>query len=124
MKLGEAELIADQNVAFSVVRAHGIRITRTSEISMARATDEAILQYAAERRAVVVTHDSDFGHLVAGSSHPTYGIVYIRPGALTPSQVTDAILQLQPFDVEPPFALVARVTANLVSVRYRPLTTP
>jgi predicted nuclease of predicted toxin-antitoxin system len=48
------------------------------EIAMARASDAEILAEARKHRDVVVTHDLDYGHLLAFSGEPEPSVIIFR----------------------------------------------
>ena len=61
-------LVLDQGVprdAATALRGHGWECLHVGEVGMSKATDEEILALALERRAVVVTLDSDFHTILA-----------------------------------------------------------
>ena len=70
------KLLADVNVSALVVarlRSAGVEVTRVVEVMDARSSDAHIVSAARERGAVLVSHDQDFGALlaIAGARQPS-----------------------------------------------------
>ncbi len=68
-----------------------------------------------------MTHDGDFGSLAIRTRQPYTGIIYLRPGYISPSFVLDVLRALSklPLDVFPPFLVVAERREGVVRVRLR-----
>jgi len=73
--------------------AAGHSYRHTGDIGLAQASDSAIIAEAKARGEVIVTHDLDYGHLLAfsGSSGPSVVIIRLRNAA--PTHVTARILE-------------------------------
>lgn len=70
---------------------------------------------------MIVTHDSDFGTLAIRQGEPYSGIVYVRPGHISPRfvlEILDAVAALET-DVGFPFLLVADRRGGDVRIRLR-----
>jgi len=70
---------------------------------------------------MILTHDRDFGALALAAQEPVVGIVYIRPGHLSPSYTSSmlrAVLR-QEIDLSPPFVLVVVREGDEVRIRVR-----
>jgi len=70
------KLLADVNVSALVVarlRGAGVEVTRVVEVMDARSSDAQIMSAARERGEVLVSHDQDFGALlaIAGARQPS-----------------------------------------------------
>jgi predicted nuclease of predicted toxin-antitoxin system len=64
------KLLLDQGLPRSTVKhlaAVGIPVEHIGDLGMSAATDDAILQVARQRQAVLVTLDADFHRLLAAS---------------------------------------------------------
>ena len=86
-------------------------------------SDETILRFAHDRGRVVLTHDSDFGLLAVRHGVPYVGIVYLRPGHISPAFVLEmlAAVESAPItEVTPPFMIVAERRGDTVRIRVRP----
>ena len=72
---------------------------------------------------MVVTHDADFGTLAVRGGEAIVGIVYVRPGHISPQFVIDALAAVESSDVqvEVPFIVVAERQGDSVRVRARQL---
>jgi predicted nuclease of predicted toxin-antitoxin system len=87
------------------------------------APDLEIVEACRSRGRVVVTHDGDFGTLAVQQGVPVFGIVYLRPGHISPEFVLEMIDVLGRMDAEaePPFIAVVVRRDGGVRVRMRPL---
>jgi len=117
-------LLVDENIHPDVVdalRAQGKDIITVHDENLTGQPDVAIVRRARELARVVLTHDRDFGQLAVQAGEPIVGIVYLRPGHISPQFVlqTIAAIESRPEEVEPPFILVAERREDLVRVRVR-----
>ncbi|MDE0637101.1 MAG: DUF5615 family PIN-like protein [Candidatus Poribacteria bacterium] len=106
-------LVADANIAFSVVRflrSQGIDVVYTREEGWQYYEDKEILANAHAMHRFVLTHDSDFGHLAVYLKQPTTGIIHLRPGARPSSEVISDLRDLlkKEVDCTPPLIAVHR----------------
>ena len=62
----------------------GFAASHWSEVGAATASDAEIMAYAAERRLVVVTHDLDFGAILAASGGTGPSVVQLRADDTSP----------------------------------------
>ena len=88
-------LLADANIAVDIVRflrLQGVDVVSVREVGWHHYEDTDILATAHTMRRFVLTHDSDFGKLAVYLKHPTTGIIHLRPGGRT---ATDVIADLQ-----------------------------
>ena len=88
-------LLADANIAVDIVRflrLQGVDVVSVREVGWHHYEDPDILAKAHTMRRFVLTHDSDFGKLAVYLKHPTTGIIHLRPGGRT---ATDVIADLQ-----------------------------
>jgi predicted nuclease of predicted toxin-antitoxin system len=117
-------LLADENIHPEVVEAlaaKGKQITSVRSEGLAGRQDREILSHAHARGWVVMTHDSDFGTLAIRKGEHYTGIVYLRPGHISPSFVLDVLEALDTIslDTVPPFLVVAERKGEIVRVRVR-----
>ena len=70
---------------------------------------------------IALTHDRDFGTLAIRAGEPFVGIVYLRPGHLSPKPVLGMLEAIDRSKVEliPPFIVVARRRGDTVRIRVR-----
>jgi predicted nuclease of predicted toxin-antitoxin system len=127
MKALEHPVLADQNIHPSVVeglRVRAVDVVTLSEAGIdASAPDVEILEACRATGRVVLTHDGDFGTLAVQQGVPVFGIVYLRPGHISPEFVLEMIDVLGRMEAEaaPPFIAVVVRRAGSVRVRLRAL---
>ena len=73
--------------------AAGHSYRHAGDIGLAQASDSAIIAEATARGEVIVTHDLDYGHLLAFSGASGPSVVTIRLRNAAPAQVTARILE-------------------------------
>jgi predicted nuclease of predicted toxin-antitoxin system len=124
MKIRDFGLLTDENLDPAVVlwlRQAGFDVFDVCEQGLQGSSDLALLQLAVTQNRLIVTHDSDFGTLAILQGEPVVGLLYLRPGHIDPQftvQSLQVVLAIDP-DVKPPFVLVAKRTASVVTVRIR-----
>ena len=126
MKLSDFGLLTDENIHAAVVaelRAMGFDVHDVRENGLFGWDDSALLQLAHSQSRAVVTHDSDFGTLTVARLEPFIGIVYLRPGHIDPQFTIESLrlVAAQGLELVPPFIVVAKRTANSVTIRVRNL---
>lgn len=126
MKLGTARFLTDENIRQEVVaflRARSLDVKDVQEEGLFGASDRRLLQLGLAEERVVLTHDSDFGALVIAAQESAFGIVYLRPGHLSPDFTIETLRAVFDLDleVEPPFILVAKRGGEEVRIRLRRL---
>ena len=125
MKALDHPLVADENIHPEVIAAlvaSGRDVVRVVDLGLTSWGDRAILERAHVQRRVVLTHDRDFGTLAVREGVAFTGIVFLRPGHLDPKLVLsmiDAVAQVE-VQLDPPFIVVAELSAGRVRVRFRP----
>lgn len=88
--------LADESCDFAVVRAlrgAGHDVLAVAEVRP-RADDEAVLAFARGQQRVLLTEDKDFGQLVYAHDEATGGVLLVRYGADSRSQLPSDVLQL------------------------------
>ena len=95
------KLLVDVNLSprwVDTLEAAGLSATHWTSVGAATASDSEILACAAQHGYVVITHDLDFGAILAASGRNTPSVVQVRALDLSPSavapQVVGAIRQL------------------------------
>lgn len=83
--------------------------------------DVEVLRHAHRQGRVVLTHDGDFGMLAYQGGEPLVGIIYLKPGHISPIFVLEMItaIEASSTDVDPPFVLVAERKDAMVRIRVR-----
>ena len=122
-------LLADENVHPEVVtslRAQGRGVVTVVELGLIGAADIIILRRAHADGRVVLTHDADFGALAVHAGERMVGIVYVRPGHISPRFVIEALASLDSSTVvvEIPFVVVIERHGDAVRVRVRQVPAP
>lgn len=119
------KLLLDQGLPRSTVThlaAGGIAAEHVGDLGMSRASDEAILNAARQRQAVVVTLDADFHHLLAASRATSPSVVRLRIEGLKGDQLAAILAQvIAAVSAELDAGAVASVTTNRIRVRTLPI---
>jgi predicted nuclease of predicted toxin-antitoxin system len=126
LNLRDFALFTDENIHAEVVaflRGEGFDVRDVKESGLFGADDLDLIRLAFADRRVFLTHDGDFGALAVVSGEPVIGLVYLRPGHISPAFTVETLRVLlgQPLHLNPPFLLVAERTASTVRVRIRNL---
>lgn len=114
-------LILDMNVSprlASLLVAHGIDASHWSEHGPARALDQSIAETAVHLGASIVTHDLDFGALLAAADTRRPSVIQIRTDDLSVERLLDRLL-IVCSDFEPEIAAGALITLDLDNTRVR-----
>jgi predicted nuclease of predicted toxin-antitoxin system len=124
MKPLDFPLLADENIQPAVVAAlndRGQDIRSVHGEGLTGHSDADLLRYAHAHGRVLLTHDRDFGRLAVLAGEPVVGIIYLRPGHISADFVLELIaaLDASPYEVEPPFIVVAERKGDTVRVRVR-----
>ena len=128
MRVLEFPLLANENIHPGVVkglRARGRDVRTVFEEGLQGKGEGEILRLAQSQGRVVLTDDGDFGTLAIRAGEPLVGIVFLRPGHISPVVV---LKMLEAIDAEraaalPPFLAVAQRSGRTVRVRIRHLQT-
>lgn len=126
MILRDFSLFNDENIHADVVallRGEGLDVRDVKESGLIGANDLDLIRLAFADSRVFLTHDSDFGALAVVVGEPVIGLVYLRPGHISPGFTIDTLRVLlgQTLNLNPPFILVAERTASTVRIRVRNL---
>ena len=96
--------LANMNVSprtVSALRQAGWDIVRVSEVMLAYASDDEILNLAREQTRVIVTQDLDFSTLLALSGQNRPSLVTLRLTVSDPDAVTAKLLDVLPAVEQP-----------------------
>ena len=83
------KLVVDMNLSpdwVPLFREHGFEAVHWSPVGARNADDTEIMQWARDDRAVVFTHDLDFGIALALTRAGTPSVVQVRTQDLSPTQ--------------------------------------
>ena len=96
------KIVVDMNLSprwIACLKAAGFEAVHWSDVGAPTAPDEAIMAWAIEAEAVVLTHDLDFSAILAFANNSKPSVVQIRAEDLNPdhigAQVVAAIAQTQ-----------------------------
>jgi predicted nuclease of predicted toxin-antitoxin system len=105
-----------------VLESHGLEAVHWSEVGDPRASDAAILSWARDNERVVVTHDLDFGALLAASSSDRPSVIQIRSRDVMPQAMAPALVDaLRRYENELELGALVVVDPARARVRILPL---
>ena len=120
------KFISDENIDSEVVsflRKAGYDVFDIKENNLFGTEDKLILELSLDKERIILSQDSDFGTLVFKEKLPFYGIIYLRPGHVTPSfhikSLQTAILYLN--QCNPPFIMIVEHSVENIKIRIRNL---
>ncbi len=118
-------LLLDQGLPRSTVKHladAGIAAAHIGDLGMATATDEAILEFARTREAVIVTLDADFHRLLAASSATSPSVIRLRIEGLQSEQLSAILIRvMSAAGVEINAGAVVSVTEDRFRIRSLPI---
>jgi predicted nuclease of predicted toxin-antitoxin system len=123
------KLIIDMNLSprwVSVLTAAGFEATHWSTLGQINAPDAIIMQFARANDCVVLTHDLDFGAILAATQGNKPSVVQIRAEDVNPDtigkQVITALRQTQPELAEGALLTIDtnRTRLSLLPLQVRP----
>jgi len=100
--------------------AEGHNCLHVGDISMAQATDLAIIEKARSSREVILTHDLDYGHLLAFSGESIPSVVIFRLRDTHPDNLLARIMDTW-HEIEKPLLEGAIVVMEDAALRIRRL---
>lgn len=119
------KLLLDQGLprsAVKVLAATGIVAEHVSDLAMAQAADEAILNLARNHGAVVVTLDADFHQALATSHATSPSVIRIRIDGLKADRLASVINQvIATSSAELKAGALVSVTPSKIRVRKLPI---
>lgn len=124
MELSEFSFLADENIHPDLIlslRQQNIKVISVKEEGLAGSTDDNLIIKAEQGGLIILTHDSDFGKIVFTNKGIHIGIVYLRPGHISPQfhiQTFQALLQTN-LDLSIPFLLVVERIGDTMRIRKR-----
>jgi len=126
MKLRDFKILADENLHPEVVaylRQLGHDVKDVREAGLAGSLDEEILSFAHAEGRLVLTHDSDFGTIVFTQLADFLGIIYLRPGHISPAFTIASIDTLLDLDInlERRSIVVVEHKEDSIKIRIREL---
>ena len=104
------------------LREHGFDAVHWSSIGNFRATDCELLAWAKQHAAIVVTHDLDFGAILAATNADAPSVLQIRTQLITPFDLTAKIVAaLNTFAAELEKGALISVDENRARARILPV---
>lgn len=100
--------------------AGGHECRHAGDIGLARSSDPAILETAQASDEVILTHDLDYGHLLAFSGQAAPSVIILRLRNTHPSNIVARIARVWP-EIEGPLDGGAIVTLEDALCRIRTL---
>jgi predicted nuclease of predicted toxin-antitoxin system len=90
MNLGQMRFLTDENISPKVaayLREHGANVLDVKECGWQGMSDNEILEKALVEKRVCLTCDKDFGTLAVYGKKPYYGIIFVRPRNVKPTNI-------------------------------------
>ena len=115
--------LLDMNVPRELARrliAAGHECRHVGDIGLAQASDVAIMEEARSGGETIVTHDLDFGHLLAFSGEAVPSVIILRLRNAHPDNLFATIVRTWP-DIEEPLLEGAIVSLEDAAFRVRRL---
>lgn len=103
-----------------LLEAQGHTWRHARDAGLAEAADSAIVEIAKANGEVILTHDLDYGHLLAFSGEDRPSVVIFRRRNALPTALFDALMKIWK-EVEPALEAGALVLLEDASVRIRRL---
>ena len=75
-----------------VLKSHGWSVVHWSTVGDPRASDRTIMEWAAKHEYVVLTHDLDFGAMLALSHAAGPSVLQVRAGDILPDHLEDSVI--------------------------------
>ena len=113
-------LVADANIAYAVVeflRSQGVDVLYVREEGWQFYADRDILANAHAMHRFILTHDSDFGTLAIYRNQAITGIIHLRQGERTSSEVIEDLQDLLKMQVDWTPPLIAVYQSGRLRIR-------
>ena len=121
------KLIVDMNLSprwVQVLVDAGFEATHWSSLGAHNAPDSEIMAYASVNDSVVLTHDLDFGSILAATHGEKPSVVQIRDGDVSPDVIGKRVIDaLQQMASELKQGALLTVDTNRTRLRLLPLRT-
>ena len=121
------KLLVDMNLSprwVDVLRGEGFDVVHWSAVGLADATDSEIMAHARAHRQVVLTHDLDFGSILAATHGKEPSVVQIRSQIVTPEAIgTSVITALRQMETELQEGALVTVDPKRTRLHILPLRT-
>lgn len=90
------KIVVDMNLSPAIAETlgeSGFDAIHWSSVGDARASDEEILGWAGQNGYVLLTHDLDFGAILAATGAPTPSVVQVRTHDVTPAHLRPVLVR-------------------------------
>jgi len=119
------KLLVDMNLSpywIPLLRASGWEAEHWSQIGRADATDSEIMTYAATHCFVVITHDLDFGAILAVTHGQKPSVVQIRAADVSPGAIgRQTVAALRSLETELEAGALLTIEPERTRIRLLPL---
>lgn len=124
MNWKEYKFLADENIDRAVVEHFqniGFDLTDVYSEQLASVNDRLILERANDTNKIIITHDTDFGHIVFTEKIPFKGIIYLQPGHIKSAFTILSLQKLFSSEIEltQPFIIVIEHRKDEIKIRVR-----
>jgi predicted nuclease of predicted toxin-antitoxin system len=124
MSFSELQFITDENIDVEVkdlLRQNGFNVFDIKDERLFSMPDRAILELSYREKRVVITQDSDFGTLIFRDHVFFCGVIYLRPGHVSPHVHVETVQSIlaENLKVKFPFIIVAENNENDIKIRFR-----
>ncbi len=121
------KLLIDMNLSprrVDVLRDEGFEAIHWSRVGKADASDSEIMAYARAQQQVVLTHDLDFGSILAATQGKEPSVVQIRSPDVTPEAIGgDVVAALRQMESELEAGALVTVDPKRTRLHILPLHT-
>ena len=121
------KLLVDMNLSprwIPLLREAGWEAAHWSSLGKANATDSEITAYAAANNCVILTHDLDFGAILAATRQTSPSVVQIRAEDISPeASGTQTVAALRLLTSQLETGALVTIEADRTRVRLLPLKT-
>jgi predicted nuclease of predicted toxin-antitoxin system len=116
--------LADENIDDAVIdffRKKGFDFSDVNSENLVSASDRAIIERGKQTGRIIITHDTDFGHIVFTEKVPFTGIIYLQPGHIKAEFTIQSLQQLFSSEIEliEPFMIVVEHREDEIKIRVR-----
>lgn len=119
------KLLIDMNLSpewVEVLAAEGVAAVHWSKIGAATAQDKELMSWAKSSGHIVITHDLDFGAILAATGAEAPSVVQLRIQDLSPVYAKEFVIKiLQKFQLELEQGALISVDEGKARVRILPL---
>jgi predicted nuclease of predicted toxin-antitoxin system len=119
------KLLIDMNLSprwIAFLAGEDVSAVHWSQVAEATASDEEIMRFAARDDCVVLTHDLDFGAMLAATQGRKPSVVQIRSGDVRPSVIGHRVIAaLQELQAELQSGALLTIDLDRTRIRLLPL---